>query len=103
MIRNSELMIYIKSDWVFKPPTVRIWVDDYLISERVIRPNVTNGFCVVEVTTLELVPHQPYEVVVENISWQIASITVDQISIGDRDFPFNSEDGNKFTCTIKVG
>ena len=35
---DRQLHFYINSDWDFKPPVVRIWVNGYLITERAITP-----------------------------------------------------------------
>ena len=35
---DKQLHFFIDSDWDFKPPVVRIWIDNYLITERAVSP-----------------------------------------------------------------
>jgi len=101
MANCYKLVIWISSEWIFKPPNVRIWIDDYLIAERIIRPNKNDGYVVKEVVTLELSPGE-YTLVVENVSHQVAKIKVTSIEVDNKIFAYTSKDDNTYIGTLTI-
>ena len=88
-------------DWVFKPPNVRIWIDDYLIVERTMRPNAKDGQALKEVVTLEL-EEGKYNLMIENASNQFTFITIIDVLIGNKSFPMTPVGSSGFKGIISI-
>ena len=97
----KELLFYIDSEWDFKPPVVRVWVDDMLISERAVTPKKQQGNYLLEALTISLSPGK-HKIIVENIKVALAEIHLHAITLGGVHIPFKSIDDIKYEATVEI-
>lgn len=98
---TKEIHFYIDSEWDFKPPVVRIWVDDILISERGVTPKRQEGTYLDERVFLTLDPGK-HKVVIENIKTALAEIQLQAITVDGNKIPFRTLDNIHYEAVIEV-
>tara|TARA_B100000809_G_C14971126_1_gene470973 strand:+ start:115 stop:447 length:333 start_codon:yes stop_codon:yes gene_type:complete len=110
MLEQKQLHFYIDSDWDFKPPVVRIWVDGYLITERAVTPQKKLGEYLEEVVTLKL-KKGLHIILVENIKTALADIELMKIMVEtynpDKEIkgfecPFTTKDGITYQARLEI-
>jgi len=107
---DRQLHFYINSDWDFKPPVVRIWVNGYLITERAITPQKKFNEYLEEIVVINLKKGNN-KIVVENIKTALADVELLKIivdKIGDEtgkhsiECPITTKDGITYEANLKI-
>ena len=107
---NKQLHLYLDSDWDFKPPVVRIWIDDFLITERAITPQKKFNEYLEEVVVINFKKGN-HKIVVENIKTALADVELLKIimdKVGDKtgkhsvECPITTKDGITYEANLKI-
>jgi len=101
MSEVKELHFYIDSEWDFKPPVIRIWINDFLLSERGVTPKRQEGKYLDEKIILVLEPGS-YKLVVENIKTALAEIQLHTITVNGLNLSFKTFDDIHYEATLEV-
>ena len=101
MSKIKEIKFYIDSDWDFKPPVIRIWIDDFLISERSVFPQKKLNEYLEEVVVIDFKKGQ-HKIIVENIKTALANVTLHKIMIEGKECPFTTLDGIYYEATLEI-
>lgn len=101
MSETKELHFYIDSEWDFKPPVVRIWIDNLLISERAVTPRRQEGNYLDEKIVLSLDPGK-YTIIIENIKTALAEIQLHSITVNAEKLSFKTSDDIRYEATLEV-
>jgi len=101
MPKTKTLHFYIDSDWEFKPPVVRIWIDDFLISERGVSPQRKNDEYLEEIVIIDF-NKGIHKIIVENVKTALAEIKLHKIIIDDEEIPFKTKDGIRYEAKLRV-
>jgi hypothetical protein len=101
MSELTELHFYIDSEWDFKPPVVRIWVDGLLISERAVTPKKQDGNYLDEKVQLNL-EQGKHNLVIENIKVALAEIQLHAITANGVHIPFKSSDDIYYEAVFEI-
>jgi len=96
----KELHFYIDSEWDFKPPVVRIWIDDLLVSERAVTPKRQEGNYLDERIFLNLESGK-HKIVVENIKTALAEIQLHAILADNNHVSFKTADNIRYEATLE--
>jgi len=97
----KKIHFYLDSEWDFKPPVIRIWLDDLLISERAVSPKKQNGLYLDEVISLTLAPGK-YKLVIENIKTALADVQLHSIIMDNVHIPFKTSDEVVYEATLEI-
>ena len=107
---DKQLHFYIDSDWDFKPPVVRIWVDDYLITERAVSPKRRDDEYLEEIVIIDFKKGK-HIILVENVKTALANINLIKIimdDIGDVhgensvECPFTTKDNITYEAKVVI-
>ena len=101
MPETKEIKFYIDSDWDFKPPIIRIWIDDFLISERSVFPQKKLNEYLEEVVVIDFKKGQ-HKIIVENIKTALANVTLHKIVIDGVVCPFTTLDGIRYEAMLEI-
>ena len=101
MPETKEIRFYIDSDWDFKPPVIRIWIDDFLISERAVTPQKKLKEYLEEVVIIDFKKGQ-HTIVVENIKTALANVVLHKIMMDGEECPFTTSDGICYEAKIEI-
>ena len=101
MSNAKELLFYIDSEWDFKPPVVRFWLDDMLLSERVVTPKKQQGNYLLEKIIVTLPPGK-HNIFVENIKVSLAEVQLRAITLNGTPIPFKSIDDIKYEAIFEI-
>ena len=96
-----EIKFYIDSDWDFKPPVVRIWIDDFLVTERSVFPQKKLGEYLEEVVVIDFKKGQ-HKIIVENVKTALANVTLYKILIDGVACPFTTLDKIRYEATLDI-
>lgn len=101
MSESKKINFYIDSAWDFKPPVARIWLDNYLISERAVTPKRQEGNYLDEEVTLKLESGK-YKIVVENVKNALSELQLHTILVDGKPLLFKTEDNVKYEAILEV-
>ena len=101
MPETKEIRFYIDSDWDFKPPVIRIWVDDFLVSERSVFPQKKLGEYLEEIVIIDFKKGQ-HKIIVENVKTALANVYLHKIIIDGVECPFTTSDSICYEANLEI-
>jgi hypothetical protein len=101
MPEKKTIHFYLDSDWDFKPPVIRIWIDNFLISERGVTPRKKNNEYLEEIVTINF-KKGLHKIIVENIKTALAEIKLHKIIMEDEEIPFKTKDGIYYEAKLRI-